>query len=156
MLSKKLKEHILNWLFSDEEECDCEERETEKEESPAIDTESIDTWVPPARYCIRAGGIDIWADNYRFGPGGFSIELVCTQKIGSVEKVVSGFIVESNYMIFDYESTMTSNVFDKMQKANTDFTTKKELETEDQDDAKMKIEKECTIPQDAGVMSAYA
>lgn len=141
-----LRRYVLNWLLSglvDENECGCEAFD----HSPDLEMKL----AKPARYCIKAGGTEIWADNYKFGPGGLSLDVFWTQKIGGVEKSASGSIFETSFMIFDYETTMTSEVFDQIRESNIDFT----QEADVQDDATKRIEKRC-IPQNTSVASSYA
>lgn len=150
-----LRRYVLDWLMEsdEEEECDCEEFQADEDEQSMISyrAPAIDMWVPPARYYIRAGGIDYWVDNYKFGPGGVSLDIFWTQKIGGVEKAVSASLFETNFVICDYETTMTSNVFDQIRENNIDVT----REAEVQEDATKRIIKRC-IPQNTSVASSYA
>jgi hypothetical protein len=141
-----LKRYVLDWLMSglvEENECGCEAFDR----TPDLEMK----WVPHARYSIRAGGMEIWADNYKFGLGGLSLDVFWTQKIGGVEKSVSASIFETSFTIIDYETTMTSKVFDQIRESNIDFT----REAEVQEIATKRIEKRC-IPQNTSLASSYA
>jgi len=151
-----VRSYVLGWLMGpdEDEECDCEEFQAVKDdEQSTLDYRAlaVEMWVPPARYCIRAGGIDYWVDNYKFGPGGMSVDIFWTQKIGGVEKAVSASIFETSFVIVDYETTVTSKVFDQIKETNIDFM----REVKVQEDATEGTEKRC-IPQNTSVASSYA
>jgi len=110
---------ILKWLMSgieEEADCDCEYWDEEEDnQHPCMDispisNESIENWTPPARYCVFTGGNEIWCDQVKSGL--MSIDLLWTQKIGGVEKPVCASLSETSYIIYDYETTLTSKAFD--------------------------------------------
>jgi hypothetical protein len=93
--------------------------------------------------------MDYWVDNYKFGP--VSLDMFRTQKIGGAEKAVSCSIFETNFTIIDYETTMTSEVFDQIRETGIDF--KQEVIV--LEGATKRIGKRC-IPQNTSVASSYA
>ena len=119
-----VKMFILNLLVAaigNKEEF-CGEQCMEDEDLVQADQQR-DMWVPPARYCIRAEGLDIWVDGYEFGPGGNCIEAFWIQKIGGVERKVSSCIYETNFMIFDYGQTLDDpEIIDCMSEPASDLT----------------------------------
>jgi hypothetical protein len=156
---ESLKNAILNWLIpgisfeEDVEESDCPECQSEASKQLgclASNKELIESWVPLKRYCVRAGGVDYWVDNYKFGPG--SLDVFWTQKIGGVEKPVScSIFFETSITIIDYETMMTSEVFDQIRETGIDF--KQEVIV--LEGATKRIGKRC-IPQNTSVASSYA
>jgi len=112
-----IKKYFLKWLlngFNDLYDEYAEEVGAVEQQADAHD------WKPPARYCIRASGSDIWCDDYRTGPGGCSIEAIWTQNIGGKEKPVTCSIYDSSLIIIDYETEITREVFDRLKKEHAD------------------------------------
>ncbi len=165
---RKLKRHVLDWLFSglDEEKINREDSGIMEEESQAleysaaqVDAECIDTCVPPRRYIIRAGGMDFVADNYKFGPGGSSLDLIWTEWIDGKEKPIVASIFDPNFIIFDFETSVTPEVFENIKHSNLDFVNQPIEELKIQEASKKKAErndKQRATPEKTGIISAYA
>ncbi len=119
MVFGELKKRFLKWLLDGFNELykECEDELEEAEEARAREEAK---WKPPARYCIRAGGSDIWCDDYRAGPGGFSIEVIWTQSIDGEERPVLCTIYDASYIIIDYETGVTLEQFEKTKQAVKD------------------------------------
>lgn len=142
---------LANWILdglNDEEECTCDECQAERDSSqnqqqmgyPGPSQAEIDAFVPPARYCIRASGMDYFVDNWKPGAGGMCIDVCWTQKIGGVEKPVFGTLFESSFTIIDYDSPMTVEAFEHVKKQNSDYITQMTSEAKATEDAKKKKE----------------
>jgi hypothetical protein len=111
------------------EECTCDECCQEKTQQigyPGMSQAeaeklAMESWEPPARYCIRAAGMDYWVDSWKSGPGGFGIDIMWTQKIKGEEKTITGTIFDGSFTIIDYASPMTPETFEHIKKQNYDY-----------------------------------
>ena len=111
--------NMLNWLMSAfKHEEGYSNEEFVKEAKKLLQQ----MWVPPARYCISAAGVDLWVDYYRYGPGGGCIEAFWTKEIGGVEKEVKACIYETNFMIVDYGPTLSPEITHCMLEPGSDLT----------------------------------
>jgi hypothetical protein len=154
-----IKGYVLDWLMSGMVEEENYDRNCEDAHSMTghtigpMNEEPIENWTPPARYLIRAGGSEIWCDRWKFGPN--SIDVFRTETIGGQEKAVSVSIYESTFMIFDFETPLTSETFDHTRKSDIDSMTRPMKEAKDPYKAKMRIDKKPSVPFDSNVMSPY-
>ena len=162
---KGIKRYIFNWLMpwlmsvvAEEEHCDCKDCGGEQSTtqsmtdytSSPMNEELIENWTPPARYCVRAGGLDYWVD--RVEPGPVSLDLFWTQNIDGEEKTVCASLFEMSFAIVDYGTTLTSEAFDHMRKSDIEPM----QEAEGPYEAQMRIDRKPSVPLDRNVMSSYA
>jgi hypothetical protein len=151
-----LKRSILNWLASGwdmDEDRDCSTptcAPTTTHETCTLEQqkEMIENWEPPARYCIRSGGMDVWCDYIKPNASGLGVDIFWTQKIGGVDSPVSATLFDPNIMIFDYRTTQTAEVFEHIKKSSFDYVTQMEQEAKIQEEAKKTNEKKA-IPIDS-------
>ena len=162
---KGIKRSIFNWLMlwlmsvvAEEEHCDCEDSGGEQSTrqsmtgyaSSPMDEELIENWTPPARYCVRAAGIDYWVDRVELGP--VSLDLFWTQKIEGKDKTVRATLSEMSFAIVDYGTSLNSGAFDHMHESDIEPA----QEAEDPYEAKMRIDRKPSVPLDSNVMLSYA
>jgi hypothetical protein len=116
--------------------------------TPEQQLEAIINWEPPARYCIRAGGMDVWCDNVKPNASGLGVDIIWIQKIKGVATPVSGTIFDTNIMVFDYETSLTAEVFEHIKKTSFDYALQMAQEAKMQEEAKKTNEKKA-IPIDS-------
>jgi hypothetical protein len=156
MMFKWLGKIIGQWIVesvNDEEECDCGDEggcNCIDEKMRMEQQEMIDNWKPPARYCIRAGGIEYFVDSWKPAMGGYGIDIFWTQKIGGVDRGVSGTIIENSFTIIDYESVATYEMFEHAKKQSFEYVMQAAQEAKLQEDAK---KKNATPPSDVSLAS---
>ena len=138
-LWKFLGDKIFGTLDDCEDECDCGDELT-LEERQAI----MDSWTPPGRYCVRAGGMDYFCDMWK--PNAVvGFDLLWTQKIGGEDKVVTGTIFNTDVTIIDYASTITPEVFEHIRQQSFDYVMQMAKEAKAKEDAIKNSKPPCDV-----------
>lgn len=116
-----IKEQILHWLGIQEEvdarfdefveeitDGGCHENEEEDDEP-----------FPPSRFLIQTGNNSYWVQAWK--PNAImGIDVFWKQKVGENTINVQGTIWDTNVSIFDFETTVTPEVFENMRKHTID------------------------------------
>lgn len=148
-------DNVLNGQCEDRGSDDCRSAEqAEVAESARRGYAAADqnTIVPPARYLIITGKIDIWCDKYEFGPGGSYLSLFWRQEIGGEERAVVGCVYDSTFVIIDYGASIT---YETSEQLDTDISNLLTEDASNEGDVMSSDRKSTTSRRSSGI-SAYA